>query len=124
MGAHYDYDLLLRGGKGCPWTLGPQAGGHDHPDPSRQPTGIRRNTPHREGITGELREPSNRSLDLGYIAWGISWSSSVPPDKYRDSTLYYARNASFHTRSNSLFTNHPIARYYLSGIMAASLNQP
>jgi hypothetical protein len=50
------------------------------------------------------REVSGSSLgpETGYPDWGLSWFSSVPPGKHRDSKQ--ATTASFHTLSNSSFT--------------------
>jgi hypothetical protein len=42
------------------------------------------------------------------ILASFPWLSSVPPGKFQDSVLNYATAASFHIRSNSLYTNHSI----------------
>jgi hypothetical protein len=49
-----------------------------------------------------------------WIFWKLSWFSSVPPSKGRDSRAYFKLRHDWFLRflSNSLFTNHPTISHY------------
>jgi hypothetical protein len=59
--------------------------------------------------------PEFKSRSRNRLSWlRFSWFPSVPPGKYRDSTLNWAKTASFDILSNSSFIDHHIVWRYTS----------
>jgi hypothetical protein len=68
------------------------------------------------------RGPWFRSRPQNRLSYrGVLWFSSVPPGKFRDSTLNWATIASCHILHNSSFTYHPYIRRCINKLLVLLL---